>query len=373
MTTIKVNTITNAAGTGAPNIPDGVTIAGTSLASVNSMDYYSQASEPATPKDGAIWWDTGNSSFNLYLDGAWTEVEYTTYVPPAAFGERGLFVGGISSGGFRYNDIRYMAIATATSTTDFGDLTNALTAAGSASDGTRGVFAGGYNGTSNLNNIDYVTIATTGNATVFGNLITAASALAGASDLTYAAFANASAIEYITVATTGNATSFGNLVFARIQPSCGGAGFGGRGLFAGGRTGTYAYTNAIDYITFATPSNASDFGDLTVSRTSGPGCTDSLGNAIFINGETSFGAVSHSYQKVNTATLGNATNLGAIGTSDTNSGVASDGTYAGILGGNSGSSYYSSISRYNLITNSSSTNIGFLSTQMTSLAGCSGD
>ena len=43
--------------------------------------------------------------------------------------------------------------------------------------------------------------------------------------------------------------------------------FGDRGLFGGGYTYTnWVEVNTIDYITIATPSNATDFGDLTESR-----------------------------------------------------------------------------------------------------------
>ena len=44
--------------------------------------------------------------------------------------------------------------------------------------------------------------------------------------------------------------------------------FGPRGVFGGGSTGVGSDTsvNTIDYITIATTGNATDFGDLTVSR-----------------------------------------------------------------------------------------------------------
>ena len=39
-----------------------------------------------------------------------------------------------------------------------------------------------------------------------------------------------------------------------------------RGIFAGGRTGSAAYTNVIQYVNFATTGNASYFGDLSGNR-----------------------------------------------------------------------------------------------------------
>ena len=47
--------------------------------------------------------------------------------------------------------------------------------------------------------------------------------------------------------------------------------FGSRGVFGGGTQGPY--TNILDYITIATTGNASDFGDLTVSRWGAAGCS----------------------------------------------------------------------------------------------------
>ena len=44
---------------------------------------------------------------------------------------------------------------------------------------------------------------------------------------------------------------------------------GGRGVFGGGVT-----TNVIDYVTIATPGNATDFGDLTVGSSYLAACSD---------------------------------------------------------------------------------------------------
>jgi len=84
MTQIKVNTITDAAGTGAPDVTDGVTIAGTALSEVNLFQYYAQSVEPysedgatETPNDGAIWWDTTFSKIWIYVDGSFKEVVYS--------------------------------------------------------------------------------------------------------------------------------------------------------------------------------------------------------------------------------------------------------------------------------------------------------
>jgi hypothetical protein len=52
---------------------------------------------------------------------------------------------------------------------------------------------------------------------------------------------------------------------------------GTRGIFAGGRDTAGTYLNAIDYIDITTVGNATDFGDLTVSRNSAGACSSSHG------------------------------------------------------------------------------------------------
>ena len=42
-----------------------------------------------------------------------------------------------------------------------------------------------------------------------------------------------------------------------------------RGVFGGGYSSGLTTTNVIDYITIQTPSNATDFGDLSVGRSHG--------------------------------------------------------------------------------------------------------
>ena len=70
-------------------------------------------------------------------------------------------------------------------------------------------------------------------------------------------------IEYVTIASPGNATDFGYLTKSKYGMA-GGMADGTYGVFAGGNNGSNL--NDIEYITIASPSNATDFGDLTTSR-----------------------------------------------------------------------------------------------------------
>jgi len=74
MTQIKVDTIVDAAGTGAADFADGITIAGNALSALNTAEYYSSASEPTSPKNGAIWWDTANEKVMVYIADEFKEV-----------------------------------------------------------------------------------------------------------------------------------------------------------------------------------------------------------------------------------------------------------------------------------------------------------
>jgi hypothetical protein len=90
----------------------------------------------------------------------------------------------------------------------------------------------------------------------------------GSHDETYALFAGGNgsgvtAIDYVTTATPSSATSFGNLTVGRYQPS-GSIANGIRGVFAGGNCPDPADNTVIDYVIVATPGTATDLGDLSV-------------------------------------------------------------------------------------------------------------
>jgi len=72
------------------------------------------------------------------------------------------------------------------------------------------------------------------------------------------------AIDYITIPTAGNATDFGNLSVSRL--GCGAFGSRTRGVFHSGGGGTPTTgSNVIDYVTIASTANATDFGDATTT------------------------------------------------------------------------------------------------------------
>jgi hypothetical protein len=135
----------------------------------------------------------------------------------------------------------------------------------------RALFAHGLVGAQQTT-VEYVEIATTANATDFGDLSVARFAMASFGSNSRGVFAggeknNPSAAEYDTIdfftfSTIGNSSDFGDITADQIRLA--GCSSVTRGLIGGGqRTGS---TNVIEYVTIATEGNAQDFGDLTVAR-----------------------------------------------------------------------------------------------------------
>ena len=84
---------------------------------------------------------------------------------------------GIIAAGFlpaaptRTNSIEFLTMASLGNSTDFGDLATAVSTLGAASNSTRGIFAGGTDGSTALRDMQFITIASTGNAQDFGDLV----------------------------------------------------------------------------------------------------------------------------------------------------------------------------------------------------------
>jgi len=164
-----------------------------------------------------------------------------------------------------------------------------------------------------------VTFATTGNATDFGDLAQVKDYLQGLSSSTRGIFAGGesttpgpgyvttyfSNIEYITIATTGNATNFGNLTAGRRSgPGCSSP---TRGVFGGGFNG--GGFNILDYITIASTGNATDFGDLTRNNYDLAAFSSST-RGVWAGG--SDGSTRKQIQYITIASTGNTTNFGDL-------------------------------------------------------------
>ena len=269
-----------------------------------------------------------------------------------------------------------MAITINHQTNDISNATGAITVNGVAVGGdnspkwygARYVHAGGA---STVNVMDYVTIQTTGNATDFGDLTVGRYLGAGTSNGSRGVFgggytgSNQDVIDYITIGTTGNATDFGNMSVARRRMAS--LSNGTRGVFAGGEG---SGQNVMDYITIATTGNATDFGDLTQNSSNNGGgiCDGTIG--VF---HTPSGDDLYRTEKITVATTGNATDYGALSyyLTDSTSNI-SDTTYGVFCAGiNQGSE--SRIERITIATNGNGTDVGDLNTHNMAIGGGGGD
>ena len=338
MTEIKVDNVQNAAGSGKPNFPVSPTHSGGSaLTTLNTYSYTSSGTEPSSPKNGALWWDSANDKVKVYIAGEFKEIELNASGSSAIwYGARALFFAGYTTAASaNVNTIQYVAPATTGNAADFGDVTLARADGAACSNGTRAIFGGGY--ASSLSNvIDYVTTATTGNAVDFGDMLETGSGHAALSDGTKGIFAGGymstssnavvNTIQFVTIDTAGNMADFGDLLAADRRQA--GTSDATRGLFAGSDNSA----NTIQYITTANAGNAVDFGDLTQVTKKLAGASDAT-RSLFMGGETSGSPYrSNVISYVTTQTAGNATDFGDLTEQVETPAGTNDATYA-IRGG----------------------------------------
>ena len=386
MTTIKVNDITNVAGTGAPNFSDGIKYDGAALSTLNTYEYTSSATEPSNPSNGALWWDSTNSQAKIYVNNSWktvtlagvnpfisdiawggdrgvfgtgsntingTLLDTQDYITISTVGNatdfgdayearqdysavssstRGLFVAGrsgsVGTTGSNTNSIEYITFATLDSAADFGDFVGSWDKyQAGASNGTRGVFYGGYDGTNDAPDygarieIRYITIGTLGNAADFGDMSTyrrfanavadsTRSVVAGGETRTGGQQWATDSIEYVTIATTGNATSFGTLNTSGMSTSRGSSDTT-RGMFIGGR-GPSSSDDEIEYITIQTTGNSTDFGDLAVGDRIYNGVTSNGVRSVIGGGSGPSDTTLNTMEYITIQTTGNGTDFGDL-------------------------------------------------------------
>tara|TARA_B100001093_G_scaffold490710_1_gene530035 strand:+ start:8994 stop:10106 length:1113 start_codon:yes stop_codon:yes gene_type:complete len=370
MGTLKVDTVTNVAGSGAPNAT-AVTVDNVALSSIPQMEYVASASAPTSPSVGSLWYSTTSDVFYMYDGTSWNTITFTS-PPPAYLGARGICAGGLGYGNY-YNVIDYITITNSGNATDFGDLDRVVSGLGGGSNGSRGITAGGVFDASHIN---YITISNTGNSSSFGDLTTPRSYISGLANKTRAVFGGGTntstnqvdlTMDYITVATTGNATDFGDINSGTYSSD---AGYGAtnsktRGLFAASGLVSKTY-----YITIDTPSNATEFGDLSDSRAGVAACTD--GSRAVISGSQSDATIDY----VEIATTGNATNFGDMDQNVSKLTGTGDGTTGVFMGGyrtSFGGQAVNFIQKLTVQTPANATDFGDLTEARQNCCGFSGD
>ena len=252
---------------------------------------------------------------------------------------RGLFTGGYVEGNSPDTDvniIEYITIATEGNSIDFGDRTQVGRIPAVASNDTRCVMANAKTGAGNQDTIDFVTFSTIGNATGFGDLTSARTAMCMSCNSTTRGIfsggyqpspvsAAINTIEFITFATTGNGSDFGDLTSAARDSAQGTASNSTRGLIGLGFVSP-ARVNTIDFITMATTGNAADFGDLTLVRNNYGSLSNST-RGVFLGGNDPF---TNTIDFVLIATTGNASDFSDVPVTQTGLGAAGSDSHGGL-------------------------------------------
>tara|TARA_B100000287_G_scaffold234085_1_gene220444 strand:+ start:79 stop:1110 length:1032 start_codon:yes stop_codon:yes gene_type:complete len=278
-------------------------------------------------------------------------------VPAAS--ARGIFGGSRDSPAIAKNNIDYITIATTGNASDFGDLTTALREFSACASPTRGVTGGGFVTPGVVTNVmQYVTIQTTGNSQDFGDLITAKRGTGSASSSTRGLFAggyapsNVDTIEFISIQSMGTINDFGNLTDTFRYHD--GMNSTTRAIFAGGGAPANSGTNKIDYVTIATTSNATDFGDLL---TAGIYATANFSNST--RGIIGSIGATNTIEFITMATTGNAQNFGdTLAAGDLKQGTCS--STRGIIAGGRYPSQSNVIQYITIATTGNATDFGDL-------------
>lgn len=363
----NVKSVVRKTGSGGIDFPNGLKISGSNF--VPGATRYSQAEEPSNPTNGDTWWDTDDEKYKMYINDSWM-VLYGDKDSIAWGGDRALIYRGRNpSANINYNDIDYYNITTSGNASDFGDTSAVQYNSAAAGSKSRNLLFYGREGSGNAasNRIDYVTVATTGNATDFGNQgynngNHARAVSNGTKAFSIRSFGSGE-IEVVTIDTPGNATQWsendaaldvnqgynqsgydlnatsndatrgifrrgdGRMYYFNMDTYAnvtefssstdtlhgytnGGASDGTYGIIAGGsQSGTTI--NDISYITIQSPSNATDFGDLTIAREG----LVTTGNRTYatINGGRIIGNAGYNtIDYVTIATPGNAIDFGDL-------------------------------------------------------------
>ena len=261
---------------------------------------------------------------------------------------RGFTAGGYDPG--YISAIDFVIFSSGGGGNEFGDMPERTWGINCCANSTRGILMGGrahtddnpYNG-GYMDRILFVEMATGGkDASLFGDLLRPQEiglTLGQTGTLTGATYASTTrgivagggtprtkVIQFITIATKGNAQNFGEL----SQEASRVTGFSSptRGLSAGGFNNTPSATksNVIEFVTIATLGNATDFGDLTAQRYS-PGSGSSKTRGVIGGGNTQ-PAKTNVIDFVTIASAGNASDFGDltsarmnVGSSDAHGGL----------------------------------------------------
>ena len=294
MSQINIRNLSNENDDGSPEIVGVSTFSATSFFVPPKG---STAERPSDCEPGSIRFNTDTANLEYFRGNTlgWSHFELVTpnlgggTGSNTGLGVRALFGGGHSPG---YVDtIDFVTISTLGNAQDFGDLTDIRGYGAALASKTRGCFIGGLDTTQpapdlDIDVIDFVTIRSTGNATDFGNLTNAVSNHGAASNAVRGIVCGGTPdnqttrlnnIQFITIATTGNAIDFGDLLNVSIA-GCTVAN-STRFVHHRGKTnsGNGSRVNVLEFAEIASTGNTVDFGDLVDDPSDRDGATNGHG------------------------------------------------------------------------------------------------
>ena len=262
------------------------------------------------------------------------------------YGDRGFIWGGINTSIFAYDITGSSVSSTTHGSLRAGDRAQVGAA---ASDGTTALL---HMGNSNISGsttredqIEYISCVTAGNTQSFGNLSLGRYKMKAASDGNVALFGGGTegaghndTIDYIGFSVTGQtATDFGNMALvgsytARMDFAAGGDNT--IALFIGGASDASSYQDPIQYVTIATPGNATLGGNLSVGRSIMDAASDAT-TTMILGGRASGanGGDQTLIDKITTQTMGTATSFGNLSQDVSYHSVSTNGDRAVRYGG----------------------------------------
>ena len=301
---------------------------------------------------------------------------------------RGVFGTGYNNApNSSLNSLQFVTIATAGNTTDFGDLADSSIGKASFGSATRGFWAGGDSVPGQQDNkaIEFTIISSSGGGNDFGDMTSTKAYLNGMSNdvrgfmvggATTPEYVNQNVIEFVTMASTGDASDFGDLSTTTRNFSS--AASNTRGIIQLGQTGNDNTKRLIQFITLSTLGDAQDFGEVTTLAKNGPAAVASSTRACFMGGvgTTSNAAhVSNVIDFVTISTLGNAEDFGDMTVAVDALAGASNSTRGLHAGGRTGSpaaeALQNVIGFITIASTGNASDFGDLVTPTRYLAGCS--
>jgi len=285
---------------------------------------------------------------------------------------RGVFAGSATPS--ITNVMDFVEIATTGNATDFGDLATVWYNIGGCASATRGIWFPGYDGSTAVSTIFYVTISSNGGVNDFGDTLNTSRNHSGAcSDSTRAVRAEGyntvlstrtNTLEFITIASTADSSEFGDLNRV-VSDMAGSFASPTRGFFGGGKG---PETNIIDFITIQSKGNATDFGDLNDgTRAEGSGSANTTRGLFF--GGSGPGA-NDTIEFITMATLGNATDFGNLSNS-VEAGGACASSIRGLLGGGTTPTKINNIDFVTISSTGNATDFGDRTTTGFGVGACS--